>query len=86
MPKCRSLLALLLAGPIPGETPRLSTTITTFAPDERLGLTVPREMRTTWPYTGRDATGRPVNGTATYEQFRRFDVTTEATIAPPVQP
>jgi hypothetical protein len=51
----------------------LSTSTTTFEPNERLGLTVPVEMRTTWPYGA-----FPVTGVATYADYRRFAVTTGA--------
>jgi hypothetical protein len=56
-----------------GAANSLSTSITTFELDERLGLTVPVEMRTTWPYVG-----LPVTGVATYADYRRFEVTTAA--------
>jgi hypothetical protein len=65
----------------------LSTTITTFVEDERLGIMVPREMRTTWSYRRPGGvSGRIVNGVATYGNFRRFDVRTDASVAPPPQP
>jgi hypothetical protein len=60
----------------------LSTTITTFVPNERLGIMVPSEMRTTWPYRGRGSLQRIVNGVATYGDFRRFEVRTDVTAAP----
>ena len=65
-----------------------STTITTFVPDERLGIMVPREMRTTWfhPQPPPRASRTVVNGVATYGEFRRFDVRTDASVARPSQP
>jgi hypothetical protein len=63
-----------------GPPRNVTTTITTFAFDERLGLTVPAEMRTTWRYDR-----WPVNGVATYGEFRRFEVQTESVIEAPVR-
>jgi hypothetical protein len=66
---------------------RTSTTITTFVRDERLALTVPAEMRTTWTYTdNRGGVGGPVNGVARYGNFRRFDVKTDTSIDWPQRP
>jgi hypothetical protein len=62
-----------------------ATTITTFGHDERLGLMVPREMRTTWMYRT-DRTRRPVTGVATYSDFRRFEVRTEESLAGTPEP
>jgi hypothetical protein len=53
----------------------ISTSITTFARDARLGLTVPVEMRTTWTYNR-----EPVTGIATYSDFRRFEVRTDPVV------
>jgi hypothetical protein len=55
-----------------GDLAQRSTTTTTFGQDERLGVMVPKEMRTTWR---NDNT--PVNGTARYSNFRHFQVTAE---------
>jgi hypothetical protein len=66
-----------------GEGSTVSTSITTFAYDERLGLTVPTRMRTTWTHADKI---RLVEGEATYGSFRRFEVRTESTIAQPSQP
>jgi hypothetical protein len=62
-----------------------ATTITTVGHDERLGLMVPREMRTTWMYRT-DGTRRPVTGVATYSDFRRFEVRTEESLAGTPEP
>lgn len=64
-----------------GAAAKSSTTLTMFAQDERLALTVPVEMRTSWMYQE-----RPVTGIATYGEFRRFSVQTEAQVEPPAQP
>jgi hypothetical protein len=53
-----------------------STSATVFAHDERLGILVPQEMRTTW---------RNVTGVATYSNYRRFTVQTSAPVIGPVQ-
>jgi hypothetical protein len=55
-----------------GTPPQTASSVTTFAADAALGLTLPAEMRTTWVYNG-----RPVAGVAKYGNFRRFDVRTE---------
>jgi hypothetical protein len=60
-----------------------ATTTTTFARNERLALTVPQEMRTTWAYTQNVVTARPVNGVATYDDFRRFSVSTDSDLKRP---
>jgi hypothetical protein len=57
---------------IGGSGTGVSTSITTFALDPRLGLTVPVEMRTTWRYNA-----GPVTGVATYSDFKRFEVKTD---------
>jgi hypothetical protein len=49
------------------ESGPVSTTRTTFARDERLGILVPKEMRTEW---------RNFSGTAKYSNYRRFEVRT----------
>jgi hypothetical protein len=64
-----------------GVSPNVATTVTMFAPDERLALTVPVEMRTSWMYKG-----RPVTGIAKYAKFRRFGVETETQVQPRAQP
>jgi hypothetical protein len=64
-----------------GAAPNIATTLTMFAHDERLALTVPVEMRTSWKYKE-----RPVNGIAKYGEFRRFGVQTETQVRPPAQP
>ena len=64
-----------------GAAPNIATTQTTFAQDERLALTVPVEMRTSWTYKE-----RPVNGIASYGEFRRFGVQTATQVQPPAQP
>jgi hypothetical protein len=56
-----------------GELAGRTMTTTTFAPDARLALLVPKEMRTTWIYTK----GGPVVGAARYSNFRRFETTTD---------
>jgi len=58
-----------------------ATTLTLFARDEGLALTVPVEMRTSWTYKE-----RPVNGVATYGEFRRFGVQAETQVEPAVKP
>lgn len=60
-----------------GRAPRSATSVTTFAQDDRLGVTMPKEMRTSWT---NPQTSRPVNGVAKYEGFRRFDVRTDASL------
>lgn len=63
----------VLATEMEVRTGRVTTTLrTTFAPDERLGIMVPRRMRTTEP-----------DGEATYTNFRRFNVRTEAEVKEP---
>jgi hypothetical protein len=57
-----------------GELRKLTTTTTTFTEHERLLLLVPKEMRTSWTYSG----GGPVIGTAKYSNFRQFEVTAGA--------
>jgi hypothetical protein len=52
-----------------------STMRTTFATEERLGTMLPARMRTSAP-----------EGTATYSNFRRFDVRTETTVKPLSEP
>ena len=64
-----------------GAVSTVATTLTTFAHDERLALTVPVEMRTSWTYKE-----RPVTGIATYGEFRRFGVQTGTQVQPPPQP
>jgi len=64
-----------------GAAPNIATTLTMFAHDERLALTVPVEMRTSWTYKE-----RPVNGIAKYGEFRRFGVATETQVQPPAHP
>jgi|SRR5688572_3222571 hypothetical protein len=65
-----------------GGAPITSTTATTFAPNERLAMLVPHEMRTMWVH--RDAQGGrslgQVQGTAKYGDFRRFEVQTGSSI------
>jgi hypothetical protein len=51
---------------------------TVFQPDDRIGLAVPVRMREEYLLPS----GRLV-GLATYDGFRRFQVTTETTLAPP---
>ena len=59
----------------------LSTTIATFAPDQRLGIMVPREMRTTWVLREPDSLRQLiVNGIAKYAEFRRFAVRTDSPV------
>ena len=54
-------------------TGRVTTTVqTTFAPDEHLGIMVPRRMATTQP-----------DGQAAYTNFRRFNVRTDAQVKEP---
>jgi len=53
--------------PMALESGPVSTTKTTFARDERLGILVPKEMRTEW---------RNFSGTAKYSNYRRFEVRT----------
>jgi hypothetical protein len=60
-----------------GAAPNIATSLTMFAEDGRLALTVPVEMRTSWTYKE-----RPVNGIATYGEFRRFGVQTETQVQP----
>ena len=62
-----------------------ATTTTTFVRNERLALTVPREMRTMWLYS-EGAIGTisgPVNGVATYDEFRRFSVRADVVVQKP---
>jgi hypothetical protein len=59
-----------------GELHTLTTTTTTFAQKERLGLLVPKEMRTKWTYVK----GGPVTGVAKYSNFRRFDVAADTPV------
>ena len=65
-----------------------SSTTTSFAPEDRLALTVPKEMRTTWVYVDqRRPTERfQVTGVAGYTDFRRFEVQTDSAIATPPKP
>lgn len=64
-----------------------ATTLTLFAQDEGLALTVPVEMRTSWTYKESPAhKERPVDGIATYGEFRRFSVQTETQVESPAQP
>ena len=63
-------------------TSSVSTTVTTFAHDERLGITVPREMRTTWT----SAAFGLVTGVAKYENYRRFDIRTDESIVQTPRP
>ena len=60
-----------------------ATTTTAFARNDRLALTVPREMRTTWLYKEAVVISRPVNGVATYDDFRRFSVSTDTDVKRP---
>lgn len=60
-----------------GRGTRLATNTTTFVQNDRLGVMVPREMRTSW----RELGSAPVEGVATYDGFRQFEVRTEAAIA-----
>ena len=62
-----------------------ATSTTTFAVDERLALTVPKEMRTTWMYVDERRRAQ-VTGVAKYADFRRFDVQTDSAIAEPSKP
>jgi hypothetical protein len=65
-----------------GDAPYTSTTVTTFARNERLALLVPGEMRTTWAHRqtpGGRSLGQ-VLGIAKYSGFRRFGVRTESSI------
>jgi len=55
-----------------GDLAQRSTTTTTFGQDERLAVMVPKEMRTTWRNEN-----TPVNGTAKYSNYRRFQVSAE---------
>ena len=64
-----------------GAAPNIATSQTLFALDERLALTVPVEMRTSWTYKE-----RPVNGVAKYGEFKRFGVQTETQVQPSRQP
>jgi hypothetical protein len=64
-----------------GAASSIATTVTTFAQDAGLGLTVPVEMQTSWMYKD-----RPVNGVAKYGEFRRFAVRTETQVQPPAEP
>jgi hypothetical protein len=59
-----------------GQLKAATTTTTTFAPEPRLALLVPKDMQTNWLYTK----GGPVVGLARYSNFRRF----EASAATPV--
>jgi hypothetical protein len=43
--------------------------------DEKLGVMVPKEMRTSWRHDN-----TPVNGTARYSNYRRFQVTADTPI------
>jgi len=52
---------------------------TTFVPDDRTGIAVPREMREQYTL----ANGNRIHMVATYGRFRRFDVTAEEDIHPP---
>jgi hypothetical protein len=56
------------------------TTTTRFEHHERLGLLVPVTMETTWQDP---STRREVKGTATYANYRRFDVKTDTTLELP---
>jgi hypothetical protein len=49
--------------------------VTTFRPDEELGIAVPVKMEETYP----DRTG-DITGSATYGHFRRFQVKTDETV------
>ena len=64
-----------------GAASNTATTLTMFAQDGGLGLTVPVEMQTSWMYKD-----RPVNGVAKYGEFRRFAVRTETQVQPSAQP
>jgi hypothetical protein len=70
-----------------GAASNTATTLTVFAQDEGLALTVPVEMRTSWTYKERPVNKeRPVDGIATYGEFRRFSVHTETQVGPSAQP
>lgn len=55
--------------------------MTTFGFDERLGVDIPVEMRTSWPDGG--MARNQITGVATYQQCRRFEVLTEVTVGLP---
>jgi hypothetical protein len=64
----------VLATELQVNTGRSTATVhTTFAPDERLGIMLPRRMQTKQP-----------DGEAAYTNFRRFDVRTEADVQQPI--
>jgi hypothetical protein len=50
-----------------------STSVTLFARDERLGIMVPKEMRTTWGLL-------TIDGFAEYSNYRRFGVSSTSTL------
>jgi len=58
-----------------GSTRSPISIVTSFGPDEMLGIDVPKEMREWYP----DGTGE-LRGVATYGRFRRFQVKTEETV------
>jgi hypothetical protein len=58
-----------------GDLAQRTSTTTTFEQDDRLGVMVPKEMRTTWR---NDNT--PVNGTARYSNYRHFQVTADTPV------
>jgi hypothetical protein len=58
-----------------GDLAGRASTTTTFAMDEKLGVMVPKEMRTSWRHDN-----TPVNGTARYSNYRRFQVTADTPI------
>jgi hypothetical protein len=60
-----------------GELAKETTTTTTFMLDERLALLVPKEMRTSWRYTGGSG---PVAGIARYSNFKRFETSTDTPV------
>jgi hypothetical protein len=62
------------------EQPMLRARITTsFRYDERFGIAVPYEMQEEYKFDN----GTRVNAIATYDRFRRFDVSTDETIDDP---
>jgi hypothetical protein len=59
-----------------GELKAATSTTTTFVPEPRLKLLVPKEMHTNWVYTK----GGPVIGVARYSNFRRFEATADTSV------
>lgn len=67
----------------PGQDQRTASSTVTFARDTRLGVMVPVSMATTWVDPD---TKRPVEGLASYRNYRRFDVRTELNLPGPREP